>query len=73
MVSFEKEGRWRDVSIREDFGRRLSIEGFKTVYVEDRVADRVVRVGVRCLNRLMLLLIFSTQLANLVLKTNVRV
>lgn len=69
MVSFEKDGRRRNVTVGEDFGRRLSIEGFKTVDVEDGVTDRVGRVGVRSFNRLLLLQIFSTQLANLVLKT----
>jgi len=70
VVSFEEDSRGGDEAVREDFRRRLSIEGLEVVDAQDRVTLRVRRVGVRCLKGFLLLQVFCTQLTNLVSTTD---
>lgn len=72
MVSFEEDSRGGDEAVRQDFRRRLSIEGLEVVDAQDGVALGVRRVGVRCLNSLLLLQVFCAQLTNLELTTDTR-
>lgn len=47
MVPLEEDSRGSDVAVREELRRRLSVERFEVVDVEDRVALWVSGVRVR--------------------------
>lgn len=70
VVSFEEDSRGGDVAVREDFRRRLSVEGLEVVDAQDGVTLGIRRVGVRSFNGLLLLQILCTQLADLVSTTD---
>lgn len=72
VVSFEEDSRRGDVAVGEDFGRRLGIERLEVVDAQHGVTLGVRRVGVRRFDRLLLLQVFCSQLADLISTTDTK-